>query len=177
MRLCVILFVFSQCKLLKNEKQDIAQSPQEQPSHELKAKKSRKNKKKDSTSSETVNETQSIKVTDVNQKTISISKVESKEDVSVRTDSGIAESSESSTAKKKSKSKKQREKKAAAAAAAKEQGSQETKKSQAKEKLFIDLTPSTSVKPETKPKDKKKTSKNSNEAKTKEDSDKVQFDK
>jgi len=167
-------------QLLKGDKQDVAQTPTEQVSQEAKPKKSRKNKKKDSTSSETA--TEQVQAGDGRQKTKSISKDESKEDVSARTDSGIADEppSESSAAKKKSKSKKQREKKAAAAAAAQQQKEpepQETKESQAKEKIVIDLTPvsvaAASTKNETKPKDKKKKSKSSStEAKTKEDNDK-----
>lgn len=119
------------------------------------------------------------------QETKVMCKDESKDDVSVKTDSGIAlDEAPLEAAKKKSKSKKQREKKAAAlAAAANQQNPEEPhppKESQSKGKIVIDLTSSSippSIKPETKPKDKKKKSKSSAEAKTKEDIDKVQFDK
>lgn len=146
---------------------------------DVKAKRSRKNKKKDSTSETLVSTCESVPalVDNEKKKTKIVSKDDTKEeDVSVKTDSGIVD--EPSAAKKKSKSKKQREKKAAAAAAAKEENSPEPKEtSQVKEKIVIDLTP-TAAAASTKPKDKKKKSKNSSvEQKTKEDNDKVQFDK
>lgn len=74
------------------------------------------------------------------------------EDVSVKTDSGIAdEPASEAAAKKESKSKKQREKKAAAAALAAQQAPADSPATP-KEKIVIDLTPASAAKP----KDKKK---------------------
>ncbi|CRK92515.1 CLUMA_CG006074, isoform A [Clunio marinus] len=165
-------------QLLKDDKQGNKKSSLEQPqlsqvqqtSQESKNKKNKNKKKKDSVSSET----SLAELTKEEKVTVSISKDDTIEDVSAKTDSGIVdEPSESSASKKKSKSKKQREKKAAAALAATQQQQDQsvqsitTKECPSKEKIVIDLTPNltqSQASSTSKSKDKKKKTKNTAES-------------